>query len=594
VDDTLQHNQIPIGVTGELSKSGTVNSEGNFYRDNVITDNVIDSVISVTGNVNGILGGSWPEGYTRTVLVGNSSNSDIDVNSGDSLVVSPGTIFKGRNNNDIDIEGTLLSIGDKDNKIIFTSFKDDTFGGNTNRDTTDVIPEPGDWRGFDISDAGSDSSRIKNTIIRYADDNLYLRNTEVVIDSSFVSYADHSGIHALNGANPIIRSSDIHHNDVGIEIDNNANPFIHLNNIYDNGTAIHQDGNTDVIAEFNYWGASTGPFVDTGPDQNLSGTGNEIYIQDGTVDYRPFHTGRNGILLGDVTENGSITAFDASLVLQHTVGSNNLTGNALAAADVSANGSVSAMDASYILQFVVGNISGFPGQGKRVTYDYNNALTLSYEGTPEETDISIQNTGEAPVQALEMDIVIPENPVQKVELVDTPAETNMNLEFSIRADTIRIAMASAKTFDEAQSIGTLRLIHAKDSKVERLDEIISYDEFIVNETAVTEHMNEVYTSSEEIAGVPEKFDLKQNYPNPFNPTTNIAYDLPQPGEVKLQVYNMLGQLVQTVTDKRQKAGSYSVKWDASRYSSGTYLLRIEFTGEDNTSYSQVRKMLLIK
>ena len=594
VDDTLQHNNIPIGVIGELSKPGTVNDQGNFYQGNVITDNNIDSVISVAGTIRGVLGGSWPQGYNETVLIANSENTDLDLNSGDSLVVAPGTIFKGRDNNDINIEGTLVSVGEEDNKIIFTSFKDDTFGGNTNRDTTDVIPEPRDWRGFDIRDAGSDSSFIKNTIIRYADDNLYLDNTEIIIDSSFVSYAYDNGIRVIGGANPIIRSSDIHHNDTGIDIDNNSNPFIHLNNIYDNDRALYQDAGTDVIAENNYWGASTGPFVDTGPDLNTSGTGNEIYVQNGTVDYRPFHSGRNGILLGDVTENGNISAFDASLVLQHTVGSNTLTGNALAAADVSANGNVSALDAAYILQYVVGNISGFPGQGKRNTPDYTEAITLNYQDESGYTDIDLRSTGEADIHALEMDIVIGNNPVSEIEMVTNGSKANFNIEYAIEADTIRVALAASKAVEESADLGALRLIYNDDADVSGTKDRITYQQFIVNEADITEFMNANYTSTDELADIPERFDLKQNYPNPFNPTTNIAYDLPQAGEVKLQVYNMLGQLVQTVVNKRQKAGSYTLKWDAARYSSGTYLLRIDFTGEDNTSYSEVRKMLLIK
>lgn len=107
-------------------------------------------------------------------------------------------------------------------------------------------------------------------------------------------------------------------------------------------------------------------------------------------------------------------------------------------------------------------------------------------------------------------------------------------------------------------------------------------------------MNENYTSEEVENLIPKEFALNQNYPNPFNPSTNISYQLPADAKVQVQVYNMLGQLVQTLVDDNQKAGVYNLRWDASTFSSGTYLLRIEVRGEDNQNYSQIRKMLLIK
>ena len=65
--------------------------------------------------------------------------------------------------------------------------------------------------------------------------------------------------------------------------------------------------------------------------------------------------------LGDVTNDGTISALDASLALQYTVGSENLSAEAILAADVSGNGDVSALDASLILQYVADLIGCFPG-----------------------------------------------------------------------------------------------------------------------------------------------------------------------------------------------------------------------------------------
>lgn len=89
--------------------------------------------------------------------------------------------------------------------------------------------------------------------------------------------------------------------------------------------------------------------------------------------------------------------------------------------------------------------------------------------------------------------------------------------------------------------------------------------------------------------VPAEYQLAQNFPNPFNPATSIRYGLPVAGNVTLKIYNLLGQEVQTLVNEMQNAGTYTVRFDASRLSSGMYLYRIS-----SGSFTQVKKMLLVK
>ncbi|MBD3168444.1 MAG: T9SS type A sorting domain-containing protein [candidate division Zixibacteria bacterium] len=89
--------------------------------------------------------------------------------------------------------------------------------------------------------------------------------------------------------------------------------------------------------------------------------------------------------------------------------------------------------------------------------------------------------------------------------------------------------------------------------------------------------------------IPLVTELRGNYPNPFNPSTVIDYDISTGGQVKLEVFNLMGQKVETLVDGYQTAGQKSVNWEASQYSSGIYFYRLT---TDN--YSKTKRMTLLK
>lgn len=90
-------------------------------------------------------------------------------------------------------------------------------------------------------------------------------------------------------------------------------------------------------------------------------------------------------------------------------------------------------------------------------------------------------------------------------------------------------------------------------------------------------------------GAPKNYGLDQNYPNPFNPATTITYNLPQASNVKLTVYNLLGQEVKVLVDEFKEAGSHIVNFDAENLYSGLYIYKLQAG-----SFTQTRKMTLIK
>jgi hypothetical protein len=102
-------------------------------------------------------------------------------------------------------------------------------------------------------------------------------------------------------------------------------------------------------------------------------------------------------------------------------------------------------------------------------------------------------------------------------------------------------------------------------------------------------INVNYTNTEVEEELPNIVQLGQNYPNPFNPTTQIQYALPEATNVRLEIFNVVGQIVATLVSGQQSAGQHSVSFDASNLASGVYVYRL-MAG----SFIETKKMLLIK
>lgn len=99
-----------------------------------------------------------------------------------------------------------------------------------------------------------------------------------------------------------------------------------------------------------------------------------------------------------------------------------------------------------------------------------------------------------------------------------------------------------------------------------------------------------YINKQQEEFLPNKIDIKPNYPNPFNPSTTLRFELPEQTEVRLQVFNVLGQRVSTlINNEVREAGLHTVTFDASRQASGMYFAVFEI-GDRRF----VQKMMLIK
>ena len=105
----------------------------------------------------------------------------------------------------------------------------------------------------------------------------------------------------------------------------------------------------------------------------------------------------------------------------------------------------------------------------------------------------------------------------------------------------------------------------------------------------TKEFDLVSSSTIENENIISSFKLHQNYPNPFNPSTNIKYDVAINGEIRLEVYNLLGQKVATLVDETKSVGSYTARFNASGLSSGVYLVLYSAGNK-----VQTQKIMLLK
>jgi hypothetical protein len=111
-----------------------------------------------------------------------------------------------------------------------------------------------------------------------------------------------------------------------------------------------------------------------------------------------------------------------------------------------------------------------------------------------------------------------------------------------------------------------------------VDNYVMYRDTLTYETGIEEHGN-----------IPASFWLIQNYPNPFNSETTIKFNLQKRGNVKLEIYDILGSRVATVLDENREAGSYAVNWNANGMASGVYYYKL--TTKDGAISKQ---MVLVK
>lgn len=144
------------------------------------------------------------------------------------------------------------------------------------------------------------------------------------------------------------------------------------------------------------------------------------------------------------------------------------------------------------------------------------------------------------------------------------------LTMTVKGDTLSTLIPILPTNEELNMYVVIN-----DSSGRRIhSDVVSY-----NTISATEE-NSVYSSG---------FHLYQNYPNPFNSVTTIRYQIMTYSRVNLKIFDILGREIETLVDKNQSSGIYTIRWDASHFSSGLYYCKLE--SDDSIA---IKKLLVLK
>jgi len=335
---------------------------------------------------------------------------------------------------------------------------------------------------------------------------------------------------------------------------------------------------------------------------------------------------------GDIDLSHTIDAFDASLVLMHTVRALNLdwpdddiNGPVEATyefelldevwrqADVSGKAWITAFDASLIMRRDVGLITHFPAEAnayrlweppdwwmppaapavKPVAATPRLQRAVSLESAAEQADGNLV----VPISIDDMEGVLAGTVVlefdaerlQPTGVRPTDLTENYLLVDHARGNSLRVSFAGVEAQTGSGPFAELLF--------QRLDDAFTPDDLRLTEVRLNEGEIETRIDASTLATaapLPQTLALHPNYPNPFNPRTTINYDLPADEQVRLTVYNLTGQQVRVLVDGPQLAGRHTAVWhgvddSGTKVGSGVYLFRLE-----TANSVLVRKMLLIK
>jgi parallel beta-helix repeat protein len=497
-----------------------------------------------------------------------------------TLTIYPGVICKFQkqnwDNSGFGVSKGLIALGGStpDSTIIFTSILDDFYGGDSNSDSTATTPAYNDWSSVYFADQSLDPlCTLKNCIFRYAWSGIYTTSASPTLTNCNFNNNEY-GIYATGASNPVFANCDF-----------NQNRYYAIDNV---------DKSFMINATNCWWGNNAGPYL-----TDIQYEARDMENVTGYVNYDPWKTtGAINPLMGDVSLNGLVQAYDASLVLKHAVSLITLSAPQQQVADVSGNGAITAYDASLILQYVVGMDATFPiNKVKKSVVELNNvALNIGNASVGETDESAVVPLVAAMDGMLGSDLRIRFNPLylQAVGVDNLSSSMFMESNIDNANGIISIGMARSSALSGTGTLANLKFkVIAPSSVVTD----VRVDKLLINEQDFTyAAMPGSITIMKSPTNLSIPSEITQGmdpvYPNPFVGEGRLIYHLDDSSKwVRIDVFNMLGQKVTTLKNQSEAGGTYSIQITNKEYplESGAYIVRMQTANYTQSQVFQVRK-----
>ncbi|MEA4936327.1 MAG: T9SS type A sorting domain-containing protein [Paludibacter sp.] len=488
------------------------------------------------------------------------------------LNIEPGVICKFARKewwmNGIKINRGLKAIGGStpDSLIVFTSIADDFYGGDSNADGNASKPGDNKWAGIYFADESLDPlCALRNCHFRYAE----------------------KGITTFS-ASPSIQSCNFNHNDQGIVLSGASNPLISSCDFSSNTYygLKNADKSFEVAANNCWWGSNAGPVV---TDEETTNYNEREQITSG-VNYLPWrNAGAINPTMGDASLNGLIQAYDASLILKHTVQLITLNDQQIKVADVSNNGDVSALDASLILKYVVGIDNTFPVHKVKSAAVENEYPTVSLDHLitdNDETSVEVPIHMTNPVTTFSSDMRIRFNPehLQLTGIMQNVKNMMMESNFDNLRGTVNIGIASASGFSGTNIPAVLKFNVV--SPVSAITEL-NFEKLLLDEQnylylAENGTINILRVNSGINNPVTLKAGINSLSPNPLVTEALLTFTTENDGRIQIELYNLFGQKIKELANFTAPAGTQTIKIKDENLKTGTYILKMR---TENNTYS---------
>ncbi len=502
------------------------------------------------------------------------------IGTGATLTVNPGVVCKFNAGGGITVNKGLIAEGGfrADSNIVFTSIKDDFYGGYSNSDSTATSPDYANWSNIAFNDQALDPiCRLRHCIVKYSNHGIQTTSASPTVTYSTVA-KNYYGVYATAASNPVFHY---------VDFDNNY--YWSVNNV----------NKSFVIDATNcWWGSNLGPI-----QTNTQGNGTSVQeLVTTSVNYAPFLlSGANNPIMGDVSQNGAVQAYDASLVLQHVVGSITLNATQQQVADVSFAAGITAYDASLILQYVVGIITNFPAELAKPVYSSLTGTQLLVGSANvqngENFTIPLRVVNDSGMVSTDINLHYDPVYLQVNQITSTLTDMNMVFHNDSINGILSIALAGTTPllFDTTLAEVSFHAISAGGNQVTTM---LTADKFLANEMDQTANVSPgSVTINDNTTGIainPGEMQgmLLPVFPNPSSGNVTLNYQVYAENlKVTIEVFNMVGQKIVTLVNAVGEKGKHaiSVLNNGSQLDSGSYLIRMTVNGISQTRKLQIAK-----